>query len=199
MENENTPSPVNTKKNKRTLFITGGVMLVFGIYLLAFLLPDVLQTASGSENMTLVRAAEVATDVSAYVSIEDGEWDCDTIVYIRRRASSGGSSTTASTEIFLTDSKRTPKIVIFATMSGRMACGDFDGLNPTGYLTRMSSDQQQELTNEVRLARFFNAETVLALCGYCGTENSLIGLIFGIVITLGGIGIIVLGFKIPKK
>lgn len=199
MENENPTPQVDTKKNKRTLYIAGGVVLVFGLYLLAFLLPDVLQTASGAESMSLVRAAEVATDESLYVSLADGKWHCDTIVYIRKRGTTRTVETTRSTEIFLTDKKVSPKIAIFATMSGEMTCGDFDGLNPTGYLTRMSNDQQQELTNEARLTRFFNAEIVLALCGYCGTENSLIGLIFGIVITLGGIGLIVLGFRIPKE
>ena len=151
--------------------------------------------------MTLDRAAEVASDESTYVSLEDGQWDCDTITYVRRRSASGnaGAKTTAVTEIFLTDGKTTPSVVVFATLSGRWDCGDLDGLTSTGYLTLMGDDQQQELTNEVRLAKFFRADTVLALCGYCGTENSLIGLIFGIVITLAGIGGLIFGLRMPKE
>ena len=176
------------------------MILFFGLYLLAFLVPDVLQTAGGPQSMTLERAAEVATDESLYVSLEDGTWDCDTLVHIRRRSATGsaGTKTTASTEIFLTDGRTSPKVVIFATLSGKLLCSDFDGLLPTGYLTLMSSNEQQDLTNNARLARFFSSDSVLALCGYCGTENSMIGLIFGIVITLGGIGVLILGLRMPK-
>lgn len=200
MENQ-TPKPKSDPaKNRRIVLITAGVMLFFGLYLLAFLVPDVLQTASGPASMTLERAADVATDESLYVSLEDGRWDCETIKHVRRRSpsSSAGTMTTASTEIFLTDGKTTPDVVAFATLSGEMTCGDFDGLTPTGYLTQMSEDQQQDLTNDARLAKFFRADTVLALCGYCGTENSMIGLMFGIAITLAGLAVLILGLRMPR-
>ena len=98
--------------------------------------------------MTGERAAEVATDESLQVSLEDGAWDCDTLVHVRRRSVTGssGTITTAATEIFLTDGRTCPKVVIFATLSGKLSCGDFDGLLLTGYLTLMSSDEQQGLT-----------------------------------------------------
>jgi len=201
MENDTQKPKSDPAKNRRIVLILAGVMLFFGFYLLVFLVPDVLRTASGPASMTIERAAEVATDDSLYVSIEDGRWDCDTITHVRRRSATGttGTMTTALTEIFLTDGKTTPNIVVFADFSGKLTCGDFDGLMPTGYLTQMSDEQQQDLTNEARLAKFFRAETVLALCGYCGTENSMIGLMFGIVITLGGIAVLILGLRMPKE
>jgi hypothetical protein len=201
MEKETQKPKSNPSKNRRTVFIVAGFTLFFGLYLLAFLVPDVLSTLSGPKNMSLDRAAEVASDESIYVSLEDGQWDCDTITHVRRRSpsSSGGTKTTTETEIFLTDGKTTPTIVVFTTLSGRWECDDLNESTSTGYLTVMSDDQQQELTNEVRLAKFFRADTALALCGYCGTENSLIGLIFGVVITLGGIGALILGLRMPKE
>jgi hypothetical protein len=197
MEIEKQSAPTKPTAKRRTVLIIGGVVLAFSVYLLAFLVPDVLATVSGAETMTLAHAAEVATDESIYVRIEDGIWDCDTITYVRGRSSTNSlKTTTRSTEIFLADDKS--EIVVLASMSGEMTCGDFDGRIPVGYLTQMSSAEQQTLTNEARLARFFDANSFLALCGYCGTENSMIGAIFGVVIAVAGIGIIVLGLRMPK-
>ena len=201
MESETQKPKKDPAKNRRIVLITAGVILFCGLYLLAFLVPDVLNTASGPASMSLEAAAEVANDESLYVSLEDGTWDCDTIKHIRRRSATGnaGTMTTAATEIFLRDTQTAPDVLVFATMSGEMTCGDFDGLTATGYLTLMSEDQQQDLANEVRLAKFINADTILALCGYCGTENSMIGLIFGIVTTLGGIAVLIIGLRMPKQ
>lgn len=201
MENNTQKTKPNPKKNRRIVRITAGFLVLFGLYLLVFLVPDVLRTASGPQSMTLQQAAEVATDQSLYVSLEDGLWDCQTIKHITRRSpnTSTGSRTTTDTEIFISDDRTRPNVAIFARMSGRMTCGDFDGLIATGYLTQMGDDERQTLTNQARLAKFFNADSVLSLCGYCGTENSLIGLIFGIVITLAGIGLFILGYKMPSE
>jgi len=200
MENDTQKSKPNPKKNKRITMITAGVVLLFGVYLLAFLVPDVLRTASGPQTMTLDRAAEVATDQSLYVSLEDGLWDCQTINHVVRRSpnTGTGSRTTTDTEIFVTDDRTQPNVSIFVRMSGRLLCADFDGLTPTGYLTQMSSDEQQTLTSNARLAKFFRADSFLSLCGYCGTENSMIGAVFGIVITLAGIGLFIFGYRMPS-
>jgi hypothetical protein len=63
----------------------------------------------------------------------------------------------------------------------------------------MSNDTQQELTNDARLARYFEAESFLELCGYCGRDNSLIGAIFGVAFTILGAGMIVYGRKLRNK
>lgn len=185
---------------RRIVLISGVLLIVFGAYLLAFLVPDVLRTLPGPEIMTLAHAAEVAGGDSLYATIEDGRWDCSTIEYIRGRASSSASSVpriiTRYTEIFLTDGASRPETVMLTRMSGEMDCGDFDGLVPTGYLTRMTGDKRSELGS--RLSPFSSAGNLLEFCGYCGTDNSLIGLIAGIVLVVGGLALVFFGFRMPK-
>ncbi|MEZ4670345.1 MAG: hypothetical protein R3E39_20760 [Anaerolineae bacterium] len=50
---------------------------------------------------------------------------------------------------------------------------------PTGYLTRMSSDRQQELTNDVQLARFGGRESLSRILRVLlGARSS--GSVFGV-------------------
>jgi hypothetical protein len=184
---------------RKPTLITGGVMIAFSLYLLMFLVPDVIKNASGPQDMTLERATAVATDESTYAKIEDGVWHCDTIKYLRRPSSSNRLVIiTASTEIFLTDESKPEQIVLLVSMSGEVTCSEFQEIAPEGYLTQMSRSKKQELTNEVRLARFFDATDFMELCGYCGPDNSLIGLGFGVALALGGIVTIILGLRMPK-
>lgn len=194
---ESTSLP-NAKQSRRILLIAGVVLLLFALYLLVFLVPDFLKSVAGPERMTLAHAAEVATSDSTYAMIDDqGTWHCDTIDYIR-----GVSSTnrrriiTRNTEIFLTDAS--DKVVVLVTGSGEMSCEDFENNELSGYLTRMSSSKQQELTDEIRLAQFYDATDYLEFCDYCGPENSLIGVIVGMVFAAGGGALLYVRTRIPK-
>ena len=199
MEKEKNAPQKKPATQRRTVLIIGILVLLFSIYLLVFLVPDFLRSAVGAENMTLERAAEVATAESVYASIEDGVWDCDTIEYIRGRSASNSSAiTTRFTEIFYTDKSTSAEIVMLAQMSGEMTCLDFDDLTPTGYLTRMSEDKQQDLINDARLARYFDATSFLEFCGYCGAENSLIGVVVGAILAVIGLVTLIFGFRMPK-
>ncbi|MFK7801621.1 MAG: hypothetical protein AB8G95_08325 [Anaerolineae bacterium] len=187
-------------KQKRTLLIAGGVCLFFSIYLLIFLLPDFIKSLAGPELMTLAQAAEQAkeeslAEASMYVSFTDGEWQCDTIKYVIGYTSTGSDRIeTQATELFLTNASG--EVVVLAQMSGELDCADFDGLSAEGYVTKMTSDRQQELTNDVRLARFINGENYLELCGYCGQTNSLIGTLFGFAFLLGALALLYFGWRI---
>ena len=196
---EEAQKPAPPAGGRKTTLITGTVMIAFSLYLLIFLVPDVIKNASGPQDMTLERATAVATDESTYAKIEDGVWHCDTIKYLRRPSSSNRLViVTASTEIFLTDESKPEQIVLLVSMSGEVTCSEFQEIAPEGYLTQMSRSKKQDLTNEVRLAKFYDATDFMELCGYCGQDNSLIGLGFGVALALGGIIIIILGLRMPK-
>lgn len=191
---------VKPTPNKRVVLITGGVALAIGLYLLAFLIPDVIQSASGPKSMTLAQAAEIASSESTYAKIEDGEWECETIEYVRGYSSTGSKRIIISfTEIFLTDEAKPEQIVVLAKMSGELECSDFETVEVVGYLTQMSSAKQQELINEARLARYYDAAIFMEFCAYCGSENSLIGSAFGAIFTIAGLAILRLGFRIAKE
>jgi len=146
----------------------------------------------------MAQAAQAATNSATYAIIEDGRWDCDTIEYIRGRSSTNSQRIeTRFTNIFREDGSG--EIVLLASLSGEVSCADLDGWQLTGYLTRMSDARQQELTNAARLARYFDATTFLEFCGYCGAGNSLIGVIFGVVITLAGVALLVTGLRTPVQ
>ena len=183
----------------RWLFIGGGILLFLGLYISAFLIPDVIKAASGPQSMTLQQAAQVASASQTYARIENGTWHCDTLtqvnslVPIYRRYDTRGDRA-QSTEIFFTDDSR--NVVVFVTLSGEVECDDLTGKVPSGYLYTMSDRTRQELTNDARLAPYFTTDTFLEFCGYCGRDNSLIGAVFGISFIVLGIGMIIYGRKL---
>ena len=175
------------------LLILGGVVLFFGLYISAFLIPDVIQTAGGPQPLTLDEAAQVASAERTYARIEDGAWDCDTLTLVR----GWSPSQTKYTEIFFTDAAR--EVVVLVTLSGEVACDQLSGEAPSGYLYAMGDDTRQALTNEARLARFFMADEFLEFCGYCGRDNSLLGAIFGVVFTLIGAAMLIGGWRLRQS
>lgn len=195
MEEKTKPTPSNTVLNRRMVLIAGGVLLFFGAYISVFLIPDVLATASGPETMTMAHAADIATDTTTYAKIEDGVWDCDTIEHVYGWSSTSKRNEIKFTEVFVTDGASPVSIAMLTQMSGEQSCLDLRETTPTGYLRRMSDDTKQVLTNDARLARYYDAEAFLEFCGYCGQENSMIGAIFGFVFALAGIGLLIFGWR----
>lgn len=193
-------SPTEKKPNppangRRNTIIWGLVVLAFAAYLLAFLLPDFIRTVAGPQEVTLTEAAEIAAADDTYVAISDGEWACETIKYVRGPSGSDVRRIdTRFTEVFMTS--ETGGVVLLAQLSGEVDCEELANVQLSGYLNRMTADQEQELINEVRLARFVNASVFLEMCGYCGPSNSLIGTLFGFVFAAVGIGLLFYGFTI---
>src|SRR5690606_11344915 len=144
----------------RFMIIGGIVLLLVGVYISAFLIPDVLKTASGPQPMSLAEAADVANADATYARIEDGKWDCDTLQLVRGRSVTSirygpYREETRFTEVFYSDDSR--EVVVFVTLSGEVECADLAEEQPTGYLYAMQGDTQQALTNEARLARYFDS------------------------------------------
>jgi hypothetical protein len=185
-----------TKQSKRGLLLGTGIALVLiGLYISAFLVPDVIQTAVGPETVTLDEAADIASSTRSFVRIEGGEWVCETLREVRgvsvsslRYGSGGARDVTQYTEVFFSDDRG--EVIVFVTLSGEVDCGDLAEQLPTGYLYAMNDDTRQELTNDARLARFIAAESFLEFCGYCGQKNSLIGAAFGVSFLLLGSGVL---------
>lgn len=185
----------------RWLMLPGGFFLFFGLYISAFLIPDVIKAISGPQALTLEAAAEVAGEEQTYARLEDGAWDCDTLTPVRGLAPAHRRyelvrEETKFTEIFWTDD--TGEIVVFVTLSGEVECDDLAGEVPSGYLYTMNNATRRELTNDARLARFIAVEHLLEFCGYCGRENSLIGAAFGSVFTLGGLAMVIYGWHLHR-
>lgn len=182
--------------------IGGGVFfLLFGLYISAFLIPDVIGSWAGAQPMSLGEAAKVASDEQVYARLTDGRWDCDTLTYVEgyspsHRYGSALEEDTKVTEIFFTDAAR--EIVVFIAMSGEQDCDDLPNM-PAGYLYEMQNRTERDLTNEARLARYFDADTFLEMCGYCGRDNSLIGAGFGVASVLGGLGLAIYGWRTMRK
>lgn len=185
---------------KRWLPIMGIGLLLVGLYLSVFLLPDTIETMSGPQTMSLAEAAVVAGTERTYASIEGGAWDCETLKQVR-----GVSATslrygfgplitreeTRYSEVFFTDNSR--EVVVFVTLAGEVTCDDLKQQWPIGYLYNMNEGTRRDLTNEARLARYFTTDTFLEFCGYCGQQNSLIGALFGVVFVISGVGMFVIG------
>lgn len=185
------------KRQKRIFIISGALLTLFSIYLLAFLLPDFIRSLAGPDAMTLSEAAEIATDENRYVTLTDGAWECDTISYVRGYSSSSRRIETKSTEIFAVN--RDGSTVALVALSGEVNCSDLDDIPLTGYLAGMTPEREQTLTDEVRLARFVDREAVVELCSYCGTTNSLIGTLFGFAFAILGIGLLIWGLRISTE
>ncbi len=186
----------------RWLRYLGIGLFLFGVYISAFLIPDVIRTMDGPQVMSLTEAARVANSEQTYARIEGGAWDCETLTYVEGLSASQLNygrirEETKYTEIFYTDDAR--DVVVFVTLSGEVDCDDIAGDDPAGYLYSMSNDMQQELTNEARLARYFDTKMFLEFCGYCGRDNSMIGAGFGLVALLGGGALFFWGRRMGKE
>jgi len=180
---------------------TGIFFLLFGLYVSAFLIPDVIRSVSGPQTLTMAEAVAVANSEQTYARLQGGRWDCDTLVHVEGFSPSHRSyaplrEETKYTEIFFTNDQN--EIVAFVTLSGEVACADLAEEVPSGYLYAMSDNTREDLTNNARLARYFMTETFLEICGYCGRENSLIGAIFGVIFTVSGIIMIIGGRKMKN-
>lgn len=187
---------------QRGLPILGAVLLVLGLYISAFLIPDVVKTAVGPQVLSLTEAAQLAAEEPLYARIQGGAWDCETLQQVRGLSATAlrygrVREETRYSDVFFTDDTRA--VVVFVTLSGAVTCDDLARQWPEGYLYAMSGDTRQELTNEARLARYFTTETFLEFCGYCGRQNSLIGAVFGVVFTLGGIAMLIAWRRLKPK
>lgn len=187
---------------QRGLPILGSVLLILGLYVSAFLIPDVIKTAAGPQRLSLTQAAQLAGEEPLYARIENGAWDCETLRQVRGLSATAlrygrMREETRHAEVFFTDETR--RVVVFVTLSGAVTCDDLARQWPDGYLYAMNGDTRQELTNDARLARYFTTETFLEFCDYCGPQNSLIGAGFGIVFTLGGIAILIAWRRLKPK
>ncbi len=169
---------LSPKTIRRALFIAGGIALFFSLYLLVFLVPDFIRSAVGPESMSVEQAAEIASESSRYVLITNGEWNCNTIDYAYERLTGSQARTVASTQVLLTNSQRNTSIR--TSLSGELDCDDLQNTEASGYLSRTGNGP-------------------LELCGYCGAENSAIGVGFGVVIALIGLGLIGWGLRIPPQ
>lgn len=176
--------------------IFGIILLMLGLAISAVLIPDVIETAAGPQVLTLSQAAAVANAQRTYARIEDGAWDCETLNVVRGISANALRygyirEETRYSEVFFTDNLRA--VVVFVTLSGGVTCDDLSRQWPAGYLYAMHDDTRQELTNEARLARYFTTDTFLELCGYCGQDNSSIGVVFGLIFIVWGLIMFVFG------
>lgn len=196
-EHQLTPEQMASRRTLgQWLLIVGVILLLFGLYVSAFLIPDSIRAISGPQSMTLKEAAQVAGSEQTYARLEGGSWDCETLTHVEGLSPSQRRYTVLEeeikyTEIFFTDNAR--EVVAFVTLSGEVDCSELTGEAPSGYLYAMDDRTRQQLTNDARLARYFMTDNFLDFCGYCGRDNSLIGAGFGVVFTLSGAAMIIFG------
>ncbi len=167
-------------------------LILFCAYILYFLLQDVNSVPSDPVQIGLQTAVTQASDERIYVQIEGGQWDCDSITHVRTPRINNRPAST-DTEAFLISNDGT--VVTFVRLSNEQSCDDLNALTPEGYLTRLDADKQQELTNDVRLAKYISATDYLELCSYCSPSNSWLGIIISSVMGLLGLGLIGLDWK----
>lgn len=188
---------------RRWLPILGFVLVALGLYISAFLIPDLIETAEGPQRYSLAGAAEVASATRTYARIEGGAWDCDSLREVRVASASSlrygygrlsDNRDSVYTEVFFTDDSS--DVVLFVTLSGEASCESLSDRSPTGYLYTMSSGTRQDLASEARLSPYGRSATFLEFCGYCGQTNSAIGAVFGIVFVALGAAMIVFGRRI---
>ncbi|MCB8943357.1 MAG: hypothetical protein H6658_06355 [Ardenticatenaceae bacterium] len=182
----------NTTNFPSRLTWFGVGLILFCSYILYFLLQDVSSVPDDPQVMGLPTAVQQASDERMYVQLQGGQWDCDSITYVRTPRANNRSAST-DTEVFLTSDDGS--VVAFVRLSGEQTCADLNATTPQGYLTLLDSDKQQELTNEVRLAKYIAATDYLELCGYCSPNNSRLGIIISSIMGLMGVGLIGLDWK----
>ena len=197
------PNQKQTESRRRLVLILGAVLLFLGIYVLAFLLPDLVETAAGPQTLTLVQAADIAHDERTYASIEGGSWDCASLREVRGVSATRlrytpltaaqNLETRYSTLIYADETR---DHVLLVMLSGSVDCPALSKQSPTGYLFAMQDDTRQDQAVSAQLRPYAGGDSFMEMCGYCGQQNSLIGAAFGFVFVLIGLPMIVLGRRI---
>lgn len=189
------PTPEQIKANQSLMRIVRyssiGLML-FGILLIIPLAADLMAVIGGAQDYTISAVAGVASDERTYARLTDGEWDCDTIEYIEGRTGSDlymrrlYRTSTRTTEVMRVDDANS--IAVWVSLSGRVTCDDLASMDAVGYL--YATDGTPSGLNSDMRSVIRNADTVLELCGWCGADNSMIGIVVsGVFILIGGLGV----------
>lgn len=202
-----------------TLFFLGTIVLLMSLLNLTIIVIESYRYTSLPSNLPTPRdfvideVENINSRQRVYVTLQDGLWDCDSIMYISRSTrnmsanlftaifSSIFASVTADTEVFYTD--RDQNSIIFVELAGRKSCSDLQSLNPTGYLTVMNSQTHQLLTDNLRLAQYDDAVRFMRLCSTClpntaNSINSMTSFVLPVIYTLIGISMIFSGLRIRK-
>jgi len=183
-----TSQTISRKTQVRSVLIGGIVLLFLGGYVLAFLIPDVIRTAGGPTTYTVNEAAEAVTS-EVYATVEDGVWVCDSIAYVRGLSSSGTRRIEVkSTNAFYTDTDA--EVAIWVSLSGEVDCDELQSVIPTGYLEPLQQSTRMDLAGDGQMRNVSTANTFFEMCGFCGTENSLIGVGFGSTFVILGLGLL---------
>jgi hypothetical protein len=186
-----TPEQIQATQTLKRYARWGGIFFfLFGLFVLVPLAFDLASTLGGAQDYTISDVAEVASDERTYARLTDGEWDCDTLAYIEgysgsdlymRRLYRGLDVRT--TEVLRVDDDN--DIAVWVSLSGRVTCDDLANIEAVGYLYATDGTPNGLNSDMRRVLR--NSDTVLELCGWCGSENSMIGFGFGIVMVLLGL------------
>lgn len=185
----------NVRKNARYIVWFGSFLFLFGFVLMVLLGQSVLELMGGAQAMTIQEAVDVAHDDATYARVGDIVWQCDSITHTRglwgrdfRRRTYPSDLRTGYTEVVATSADR--RIAMLVTLSGELTCDDLTDDAHEGFLrSGVNFSGLNTRTN----AYLNNADTALILCGYCGLENSAIGLGMGTFVTLSGLLLIYLG------
>jgi len=180
---------ISRKTQVRSVIIAGCVLLFFGLYVLAFLIPDVLRTIGGPTSLTMPEAAAQITEGQVYATLEGGTWVCDSIAYVRGPSSSGTRRIEVkSTNAFYMDAAG--DVAVWVSLSGEVNCDELQTTTPSGYVEPMQQNTRMDLAGDGQMGNVATANTFLEMCGFCGHTNSLIGTVFGAVFTLLGVSLI---------
>ncbi len=178
-----------TARGRKVTIISASVLIAFCIYILAFLVPDVIRTLGGPSEMTLADAASLVEPDDEFVSLSGYRLDCDSIRYtVGRDANNRTRTTTRATNIVAESTDGS--VLMKARLSGRLECEEIDTSVMSGYLSSLSIVDIRKLT-----ATYPQAQTFLLLCAYCGPENSKLGIIISSAMLLIGVALLVFGLK----
>jgi len=126
-------------------------------------------------------AYKLKSDEPLWVSLQNSNWDCETIKAI------GGRN--QETKIIATDFEQ--RIIVLVDFSDELTCKEIIQRNPTGYLTQMSERRHKIFaeSGDFNLSKYPNAEQFFDLCAYCGRSNLGVGVVLGVFLSIGGLSL----------
>jgi hypothetical protein len=143
------------------------------------------------KHMNLLEASSLLSQQKQWVMVDDLQWDCDHIFY---------KEVNGETHTYIIFTDKGKDVWGFSFFSRKLTCDEVAHEKTTGILDFANNAQRSDVSSlGFDLTKYEKNYRFLSLCTYCGTSNSLIGVIIAAIMVIVGAILIIASIKLEKK
>jgi len=161
--------------SQRLKTIIGFCVASAGIFISITFYNELREIPKDPEQISIENLADrMSTKDHLWVSIPDGQWDCQNMAFDGR-------------DTFAALLNKAETVVVVVSFDAEKTCRELRGFQPSGRLAKPVGRQFIYISNYIDFSKYDLATPVLNLCAYCGRLNSQLGIGAGIFFTLFGL------------